>query len=369
MRLSFFLVFVFWFQIARTQILYDATTQALVLQAIDYIYNYDFDEVEPLAKQIRAKYPNHPVNPMLKAVQMQWQYLPVKDNKSVVNQYLKLLEESIEKAKVLEKDPKTRPEAAFFSMAGHGYIALVHNYNDDRLRAATEGKKAYNYVMDGFKFMETNPEFYFSSGLYNYYVIRYPEDHPVVKPLTVFFKNGNKAEGLKQMDLAAKRGVFTRTESAFFLARILLKHEQRYPQALAYLQTLVQKYPQNPVYLMKYTEALLLNQKYAEAEDEIAKLKKRTDKFFPIAWLTFEGIYQEKYRKNDVEATKFYEAALRLRPDDEYTKEYHAFSYAGLARIALREGNRRKATAYYRKAESIGEYKAISKEVKSFFKD
>lgn len=353
---------------ASAQILYDTVTQNMVLEVIDHIYNYEFGEIEPLAKQIRAKYPHHPVNAMLKAMQLQWQYLPIKDNKALSGQYLSLLQECMTKAQALEKDAKTRPEAAFFSMAGHGYIALIHNYNGDKIKAASEAKQAYNYVMDGFKYMERNPEFFFSSGLYNYYMIRYPEDHPIVKPIVIFFKDGNREEGLRQMDVAARKGVFTRTESAFYLARIFLKHELRHDRASSYLATLTQKYPNNPIFLMKHTEALLLLGKYEEAQPYLERFKKRNDKFFPIAWHTFEGLIQEKNLKNEQEAIKSYQSALRQPYDDEYTKEYHAFAYAGLARIALRAGDRKKAIAYYKKVEELAEYKALIKEAKTFLK-
>lgn len=353
---------------ARAQILYDTPTQELVLEAIDHIYNYEFAAVEPVARQIRAKYPNHPVNAMLKAMQMQWQYLPVKDNKAMSGQYAKLLEECIAKAKVLEKNEKTRPEAAFFSMAGHGYVALIHNYNDEKMKAASEAKKAYDYVMAGFKYMNHNPEFYFSSGLYNYYIIRYPEDHPIVKPVVLFFKDGNRDEGLRQMDIASKKGMFTRTESSFYLARIYLKHEQRYDKASSYLENLVEKYPNNPIFLMKHTEALLLLGKYEEAEPFIEKLKKRNEPFFSLVSHTLEGMYLEKQSRNDQAAQRLYLTAIRQPRDEEYTKEYQAFAYAGLARIAIRAGDKRKATEYYKIVSDLAEYKGTLKEAKNFLK-
>ncbi|AYQ36232.1 ABC transporter substrate-binding protein [Runella sp. SP2] len=352
----------------RAQILYDTPTQELVLEAIDRIYNYEFAAVEPVARQIRAKYPNHPVNAMLKAMQMQWQYLPVKDNKAMSGQYAKLLEECIAKAKVLEKNEKTRPEAAFFSMAGHGYIALIHNYNDEKMKAASEAKKAYDYVMSGFKYMNNNPEFYFSSGLYNYYMIRYPEDHPIVKPVVLFFKDGNREEGLRQMDIASKKGMFTRTESSFYLARIYLKHEQRYDKASSYLGNLVEKYPNNPIFLMKHTEALLLLGKYDEAQPFIEKLKKRNESFFSLVSHTLEGMYLEKQSRNDQAAQRLYLTAIRQPRDEEYTKEYQAFAYAGLARIAIRAGDKRKATEYYKIVSDLAEYKGTLKEAKNFLK-
>ena len=352
----------------RAQILYDTPTQELVLEAIDHIYNYEFAAVEPVARQIRAKYPNHPVNAMLKAMQMQWQYLPVKDNKAMSGQYAKLLEECIAKAKVLEKNEKTRPEAAFFSMAGHGYVALIHNYNDEKMKAASEAKKAYDYVMAGFKYMNHNPEFYFSSGLYNYYIIRYPEDHPIVKPVVLFFKDGNREEGLRQMDIASKKGMFTRTESSFYLARIYLKHEQRYDKASSYLGNLVEKYPNNPIFLMKHTEALLLLGKYDEAQPFIEKLKKRNESFFSLVSHTLEGMYLEKQSRNDQAAQRLYLTAIRQPRDEEYTKEYQAFAYAGLARIAIRAGDKRKATEYYKIVSDLAEYKGTLKEAKNFLK-
>ena len=236
------------------------------------------------------------------------------------------------------------------------------------MKAASEAKKAYDYVMAGFKYMNHNPEFYFSSGLYNYYIIRYPEDHPIVKPVVLFFKDGNREEGLRQMDIASKKGMFTRTESSFYLARIYLKHEQRYDKASSYLGNLVEKYPNNPIFLMKHTEALLLLGKYDEAQPFIEKLKKRNESFFSLVSHTLEGMYLEKQSRNDQAAQRLYLTAIRQPRDEEYTKEYQAFAYAGLARIAIRAGDKRKATEYYKIVSDLAEYKGTLKEAKNFLK-
>ena len=355
-------------QTTFAQLLYDAPTQQLVLEAIDHVYAYEFAEVEPLARQIRAKYPDHPVNPMLKALQMQWQYLPVKDNKSLVKPYLKLLDDCLAKARSLEKNDRTRPESAFFLMAAHGYIALLHNYNGDFMKAVGEGRKAYSYVMDGFKFTEINPEFHFSTGLYNYYVEKYPNEHPIVKPLMIFFRDGNTTKGLQQMETAARKGIFTRTESAFFLARIYLKHEQRYDRATALMTTLTQKYPNNPIFLMKHLESLLLGGRFQEAKPFLDKLERQPLPIFKLATQTFAGLAQEKSLKNDLKANEFYQTALKIPFDDEFTKEYHAFAYAGLARIAARAGDRKKAVSHYKKMLDVAEYEALIKEAKLFLK-
>jgi tetratricopeptide (TPR) repeat protein len=365
--LFFFLIALLPF-VSQSQLLYDNATQQLVLQTIDHVYNYEFAEAEVIQKQIKLKYPNHPVNPLLKAVQWQWQYLPVKDNKPMLNQYFQQLQQCIALAKPLEKNERTKFEAAFFLMSAHGYIALVHNYNSETMKAVGEAKKVYNYVIDGLKYMDKNPEFYFSSGLFNYYVERYPKDHPIVKPVMWFFKDGEMETGLRQMDLGVKKGVFTRTEAAFYLARIYMKHEMKFDKAATYTTPLVQKYPNNPVYLMKHAEALVLGGKYAEAAPLIDKIKKRSDKFFPLARYTFEGLTEEKMAKKDKEAAESYQLALKSPYDDEFTKEYHAFAYAGLARIAARAGDRKRAVALYKKALDIAEYEHIIREAKAYLK-
>ncbi len=343
----------------NAQILYDNNTQGVILKALNYIYNYEFAESETLQKQIKAKYPNHPVVPLLRAIQLQWQYLPVKDNKVVGSQYLALLNDCLVKSEILEKDPKNLAEVVFFQMAVHGYIAIVHNFNGDSFKAANEARKAYSYVVKGFDLMEQNPEFYFSTGMYNYYVERYPMDHPIVKPVMLFLKDGDMALGLKQVETAATKSVFSRAESAFYLSRILLKHEKKYDRAASLMANLVKIYPNNPIYLMKNVEALTLAKKYEEAQRLNDILKTKSGAIYQLSAHVFEGMYQENEAKNDKLATQSYLAALKMPFDDEYTKDYHAFAYFGLSHIAARAKDPNKARNYLKKAQSLTEYEHI----------
>jgi hypothetical protein len=95
-------------------------------------------------------------------------------------------------------------------------------------------------------------------------------------------------------------------------------------------------------------------------------LRKQSTGFYPAAWRTFQGILEEKDRKNDAAAQKEYLAALKTPHDDQYTKEYHAFAYAGLARISARAGNKAKAREYYKKCLGKAEYRSVIREAKAF---
>lgn len=81
---------------------------------------------------------------------------------------------------------------------------------------------------------------------------------------------------------------------------------------------------------------------------------------------TFTGMLAEYADKDDKEATEAYQIALRLPFNDPYTKEYHAFAYAGLARIAARANDQNRAKINYKKALAIAQYKSLIREAKGY---
>ncbi len=155
-------------------------------------------------------------------------------------------------------------------------------------------------------------------------------------------------------------------EAAYILAQTYLDHETRPDLAIRYTAPLVSTYPRNPVFRMIHTQALLLAGRYDEGERFLPELKKIKNSFYPIAWHFFDGYLQEKKAKNDAEARNYYLAALKIQPDAQYTKEYHAMAYAGLARIADRSGNRAQAKEYYKKCLNLTQYKSVRQEAKGY---
>ncbi|MCF2442491.1 ABC transporter substrate-binding protein [Dyadobacter sp. CY345] len=367
--LRFILLTIFFFVASKpadAQLLNDAASLKLIQKGLDHIYNYEYTEANVILNQVEKKYPNHPVSYILDSFVMYWQYLPIKDNPTKSKEYIAKLNQCLDAITKKYGKNSTDPEAVFYTIVARGYIAMMYNYNGELMSAAGEAKKAYNALTTGLKLTERNPEFYFTSGMYNYYVELYPEDHAMVKPLMIFFKNGNKALGLKQIDIATRHGVITRAEACFYLSHIYMEHETNFPKALTYSQKLADWYPKNQIFNMVNTEALLLTGKYYQAEKGMNMLKANTRGFYPIAYNTFQGIIYEKSAKNDSAAQRSYLTALKTPHDDQYTREYYAMSYSGLARIANRAGNKAKAREYYKKALEKAEYKSIVKEAKEF---
>ncbi|GAB4027913.1 tetratricopeptide repeat protein [Spirosoma koreense] len=353
---------------APAQVMSDPSAQQLVLKALDDIYNMEFAQADTEIRQIQARYPQHPIGPILRATQLDIQNLPLSDNKAATAQFVQVVNQGMEMSKRMLEKNEDDPEAVFFMLTCHSYMASMYHNRGESLKAVSESRKAYSYLRDGFKLMDKNPDFYFTSGLYNYYVERYPIDHPIVRPFMFFFADGDMALGLKQMEAATQKALFMRPVANYYLSHILMKHETNAGRAAVYTKYLVEKYPNNPLFAMSYAEALLLSGRYAEAKPYVQKLRTMRNKLVPLAYHAFSGMLAEYIDKDDKAATELYEAALKQPYNDAYTKEYQAFAYVGLARIAARANDRNRAKMYYKKALAVGEYKSLIREAKAYTK-
>ena len=344
----------------------DPASQQIVLKALDSIYNMEFAEADGLIRQLQTRFPQHPVGYILRASQVELQNLPLSENKSATAQFTQAVEQGMALAKRMLDNDENDPEAVFFMLTCHSYMAALYNNQGDALKAVGEARKTYGYLRDGFKLMDKNPDFYFTTGLYNYYVERYPMDHAIVRPFMVFFADGDIALGIKQMDVATRRALFMRPVANYYLAHLLLKHENNPARAAGYTTYLMGKYPNNPLFVMSHAEALLLSGKPDEARPYVQRLKQMPGKLVPVAYYTFSGMLAEQADKKDAEATALYQKALKLPVNDPYTIEYHAFAYTGLARIAARANNHEQARAYYKKVQSTAQYKSLIREAKAY---
>ncbi len=351
---------------SRAQVLSDPGLQQTVLRTLDDIYNLEFTEADNAIRQLRSRYPQHPIVPILQATKIELQHLPLHEDKAATAQFLQLANQGLTLAKRMLDKNSNDPEGVFFALTAHSYLASLYNNQGESLKAVTESKRAYGYLKNGFHLTTKSPDFFFTTGLYNYYVERYPVDHPVVRPFMFFFADGDMAQGLKQMDVATKKALFMRPVANYFFAHVLIKHEMQPGRAVSYTKYLADKYPNNPLFGMINAEALLLAGRYAEARPYVQRLKQLNSKLVPLAVSTFEGMLAEHADKDDQMASDNYQAALKQYANEPYTKEYQAFAYAGLARIATRANDRSRARINYKKALAVAEYKSIIKEAKAF---
>ncbi|MDJ1469875.1 tetratricopeptide repeat protein [Xanthocytophaga flava] len=365
----FVIIFSFLLSPVQAQILQDNEVQQWIHEGLDKMYNFEFAEANPIFEKIRQRYPQHPVYPMLKSLETTWKNIPIGENKNVIATHRAYLNEVIKRAEVLLDKNDKDPEGVFFAMAAHGFLALSHSESDEMTSAVNEARKTYGHLKDGMKMLNQYADFYSPVGVYNYYVVKYPETHPVVKPFMIFFADGDKALGLKQLEIGSQKGIFTKVEALFFLLHIYIKHEYQAGKALACTQQLITRYPNNIIFAMRHAEMLLANGRYDEAEPFITQVGQNKDKVFQSTVAVFNGIIQEKQTKNLPQAKIYYLKATTMNAlNVRYNNDFLAMAYAGLARIAITEGKKDIAKANYKKCLELAEYDSTIAEAKNYMK-
>lgn len=351
---------------AKAQLLDDKEALTKVQKSIQSIYNFEFDKADHTTDLLSKQYPGHPVVPLLHSFKMYWELLPIQSHPKELQTYIKLLQDCLTAIDKYYGSDSRNPEAVFYTIVARGYLAMCYNYQNELLKAAIEAKKAYNALIRGQSLIQYNPEFYFTSGIYNYYMEVYPNKKPIIKPVIWFFKKGDKSGGINQLMMASQKAIISKAEANFYLSHIFLEYENQHDNALKYSQKLNNTYPANPVYRMIYLESLLLTGKYEVAEQLLKAKPLPKQMLYQIATQLFQGYLAEKLHNRPVEAESFYKKAISLPLNDQYTGEYQALAYAGLARLARRQGNDSQAKEYYKKCLKTAEYKSTVHEANKF---
>ena len=340
----------------------------MIVEGLDKTYNFEFEAAEEIYNKIHLKYPSNPAYATLMNMMIYVQHAPIKDNPKAKARYLFFLNKSVELSEKMIAKDENDPEAVFFMLSSLGNLAAWQADNDEMLKAVNTARRAFAYMKKGMKMTEIQTDFLFTTGLYNYYIEQYPEDHSFVKPFMVFFSDGNKKLGLQQLELCSKKALFTAVEASYYSVYINLEHESKPEKAFAIMNQLCSKYPNNLLYKTKLAESLIALNKLEAAQPLVAELMKTNGRFYPVAGNVFQGIIEEKLKKNDKEAQMFYKKALKTPPDLRFTQNYHAMAWLGLGRIALRENKKSVAKDNFKMTLKLSEYKSVNNEAQKYLK-
>jgi tetratricopeptide (TPR) repeat protein len=352
-----------------SQILKDPIAKSWILEGLNKSYNFQFAEAEEIYNKIKLKYPTNPAYSTLMQMMLFTQHAPIKENAKVKAQYILHLNKAVELSEKMIAKNENDTEGIFFMLSSLGSLAAWQADNEEMMKAVNTARKAFPYMKKGMKLTDIQADFLFTTGLYNYYIEQYPEDHPIVKPFMIFFSDGNKKLGLQQMEGCSNKAIFTHVEAAYYSAYIYLKHESRSDKALIFMNNLMEKYPNNLLFVSKKAECLVNLARYDIAKPLVENLLKSQGKLYPLAGFLFQGIIEEKQAKNDILAEAFYKKVLKIPADVRFTQDYHAIAYLGLARISLREKNKKQAKQYLEKAIELSEYQSTDSEAKRLLKN
>ena len=223
----------------------DPVVQAEVSEGLDRLYNMEFETAARRFEHIARRYPKHPAGPFLEALNIWWKILPDLSDDTHDAAFYAAMEEVIERSDRLLKQHPDAFDAMFFKGAALGFRGRLRSNRGEWLKAARDGLRAMDYVLDVVKREPDVADYAFGKGMYDYYAVAIPKKYPLLKPLMLFFPDGDQERGIEALQRTVRDGQFIRTEAAYFLLQIYYLFENDFEQSIRYATWLRERYPGN----------------------------------------------------------------------------------------------------------------------------
>ena len=347
---------------ANSQILQDPETYARIKTGVDHIYNFEFAEAESVYRYLHSRYPNHSVPYLFKGLIIYWQNFPITPDSPYSKEFIRYLEESYNLAEQRFKADENDAENLLSGLGALGLLLLYFADNGMSRSVISLAPETYKFVMRSFEFTGVYYDFYFITGLYNYYREAYPKAHPIYRPVVIFFPHGNKKLGLQQLKLASDSSLFLKAESNAFLAGIYQSFELNPSAACFYSKKLAYRYRKNTEFRIDYIRDLIIIKKYTEAERLLENMPDTSNNSYLQAQMDIlNAVVIEKKYKNDNKAEKLYRTGIKkAEPYKDYGHEYMAYAYFGLSRIFERANDLKNMKKYRKTALDMANYEHVN---------
>jgi hypothetical protein len=345
---------------AQVQYLDRPDLMALSDSCLRHTYGFSFQKARSFQQKLDRLTPSHPAPPFLEALILYWEHFPLLPSDPETDQFVDLMDKTVERAADLISAGDSRVEGIFFDLFGRAFKAMFWADNGKVAKAASDLRTMYRYTKEGFELKESLVEFYFSTGLYNYYIEAYPEAHPVYKPLVAFMHEGDRDMGLVQLHYAIENAVFLRVEAMLFMSLIQLNYENDMKTALGFAKRMHREYPGN-IYYQGHLMGILLHQhRFSQAEKVLSLMERQNDPYSKMVRTLAYSFLYEFVEKDDLKAGRGYQDLLEqseaLGP---IADNFRAMAYMGLSRLHYRKDLGPAARRNARKAASYTAYSFI----------
>lgn len=228
-------------------VLDDAVTARMGTDGLRALYDGQFEEARLVFDSIATRHPAHPIGPFMKGLIVWWRILPdlAEGDDRHDAEFIDAMTETIRLADRLDRRGPHAFDRTFFRAAALGFRGRLLSNRLSWFRAARDGKDALGPVFEIAGKDTLNPDFRFGRAVYDYFAAVVPEEYPMVRPVMLFFPDGNERAGIQGLELAAERATFVGTEAAYFLFQIHFQYRPDYFEARRWVEVLRKRHPTN----------------------------------------------------------------------------------------------------------------------------
>lgn len=336
-------------------LLLDMNMQIEATEAVNDMYNFKFARAERQFRWIKQAHPTHPLPYFLLGLSQWWKIVPNIYETQYDESLLAYMDTATYYAERMLDQNEQDPESAFFLSAAYAFKGRLYAERRDWRKAAGAGKTSLKYLEICKGKEDFSPELLFGDGLYNYYAEWISENYAILRPVLMFFPDGNKELGIKQLKTVANNAFYTRTEAQYFLMRILTEEREDPREAFRISEYLYQTFPDNSYFHRYYARQLYSRGRHREAEAQALTIIDRIDSGM-IGYEATSGRYAGfflgeiyKMRGELDDAKTYYQRAINFaRAVDADESGYYHYSLLNLGEIAEKQGEEKKARDYYK---------------------
>jgi len=360
-------------------VLLNAEATSLVRSGTAAMYNLRYAEADSIFNVLVKKDPEHPAGYFLLALVDWWRIVPNADVKSKVDRVAKSFNERIDRVvEISDRRLESNPNdivGLFFKGSALGYKArlMVLTGFDassplDMINAASQGKEAYDIILQCQRLAPSNSDILLGSGLYNYFGAYLGENYPVVKSALTFLPPGDKKIGLSMLRISGQRAQYAATEARYALLDILANMEKdadSRQQALQVAKDLHDQYPGNAVFERFLGRAFYMTGNLNDADstftDILRKVKRREPGYeITLAWKGLYYLADIRLRSGHYEdAIAYFKEADQVANrigSNEAESNWNILTNLKMGYAYDRLGKRSEALRQYKKVLSMDDY-------------
>lgn len=347
----------------RYSLLINPFIQIESTEAINSMYNFEFEKAHSHFHYLQKEYPWHPLPYLLKGLNYWWRIVPNYNNETWDEEFLAYMDTTKYLAENIQEN-YNEIEGSFFLAAAYAFEGRLYSERREYRKAAFAGGKSLKYLRECRGHEAYSPELLFGDALFNYYAEWIREEYPLLRPIMMFFPKGDKEKGIEQLKNVARNAFYSRTEAQYYLMRILATEENDIRGALQVGQYLNSQFPDNAYFHRYYARLLYQSGRYSQVEKVSLEILNRIDSA-QIGYEANSGRYAcfflghvNEIRKKYDQAKMYYKKGMEYAEQAEATKMgYYFYSMLHLGQIAEKEEEPKLAKEYYKRVKKAAKRK------------